>query len=704
MVLNKTGMKISRWGKGILSGFLLLGALQLPVSSVSADSSIDRTVRVALFLDAGSTYKSTVPAVTLKAESEWSAGFSFGGGFESWVQLNAGQSARFSVDGFKVKAMESKDWSIVSAAVKKLQGTADKPVLIALDQGGSTFYQIFTGPYASADEASKAATRVASSISGQLKGQAPEVRGSYYYTAGSFGNKGEAESLRQSISSQGVDAYVVLTAPQQFAVWVGGMASENDLAGLQAQLAQTMPQVSLAPVNQGTGLIEFKDATLNLEAPSPVDHYKLTGADAKLIIRDGEQSVIQVTERSARQYRGDFEISNYNGQLALVNEISLDQYLYSVVAAEVPSSWHLESLKAQAVAARSYALYNSAINKFKVAGLVDTTLSQVYNGVDKEIASITEAVDSTAGEVIMANGKVVEGVFSSNSGGVTADSSEVWNSVNSIYSSTLSQEDKAAEASLKSWYHVLLSTGKTGYIREDNIVLTGGSTAAGLKKLAVTTSSVMVRPLPIIQSNVEPVAKMNPGDEAIILDKVSESSSYAWVRGPFSSDDLVKSLKGKTVTEAPATITNLEVTQRGPSGRVLQVKANGQILDVKYPDLYRSALGGLPSTLFDIVAIGRYTVQGAGDVRSTATSTSGTTVLSSSGVKTSSGNNLVVMGADGVSRVVEQSNEFMFVGRGNGHGIGLSQWGAKGMADAGYDYRQILQHYYQNVSIVRNEQ
>ncbi|MNO38170.1 Amidase enhancer precursor [compost metagenome] len=696
MVLNKAGFNIRRWGKGILSGVLLLGALQFPVSSASADVALDKTVRVAMFLDLGSTYKSTVPAVTLKAESEWTAGISYGTGFDSWVQFSPGQTARFSVDGFKVKAVESSDWSIISAAVKKLQATSDKPLVIAQN----SLYQIYTGPYASADEANKAAVRVASSISGQLKGQTPSARGGYYYSAGSFSGKSEAESLSLSINSQGVDAFVVLTSPQQYAVWVGGMASEGDLSTLQVTLAQSMPQLSLAPVNQASGLIAFKDATLNLDAPSLVDHYQLVGSEAKLVIRDSEQSVIQVTERSDRQYRGDFEISNYNGQLALVNEVPLEQYLYSVVAAEVPSSWPHESLKAQAVAARSYALFSSSSNKFKVAGLVDTTLSQVYNGVDKEAASVTDAVDSTAGEVIMANGKIVEAIFSSNSGGVTADSSEVWNSVNPTFSTTSSQEDKAAEASLKSWYHVLLSNGKTGYVREDNIALNGGSTAAGLKKLTATTSSVMVRPIPLIQSNVDPVAKMNPGDEATILEKVGESSTYAWVRGPFSSDDLVKSLKGKTTTAAPATITNLEVTQRGPSGRVLQVAANGQILDVKYPDLYRSALGGLPSTLFDIVPIGRYTVQGVGDVKSTATAASGTSILSASGAKTSSGN-LVIMGAEGTSRVVEQSTEFMFVGRGNGHGLGLSQWGAKGMADAGYDYRQILQHYYQNVTIVK---
>ncbi|MMZ69100.1 Amidase enhancer precursor [compost metagenome] len=57
------------------------------------------------------------------------------------------------------------------------------------------------------------------------------------------------------------------------------------------------------------------------------------------------------------------------------------------------------------------------------------------------------------------------------------------------------------------------------------------------------------------------------------------------------------------------------------------------------------------------------------------------------------------MGADQKARVVDKSNRFVFVGRGYGHGIGMSQWGAKGMADAGFDYVQILQHYYQNVTI-----
>ncbi|MDU4697613.1 MAG: SpoIID/LytB domain-containing protein [Paenibacillus sp.] len=690
-------ISLTRWGKGILAGLLLAGMLHLPAAADDSDTS---RVRVAMYLDLGSTYKSTTPAVTIKTAAAAEAGFDLNSGGVPWLQLGAGGTARFSVNGYKVKALESADWATVAAAVKKLQGTADKPVAYAVDLGG-TVYRVYTGPYVSAAEAQKAADRVTQTLSASLKGAKAEARGTLYISAGSFASQAEAENLRQTLSAQHAEAVVAMTGPQQYAVWVGGALSAAEQSALQTELAGLQPGYSWAPVNENApALLLHRDVTLNVDAPAGVDHYELTGEGAKLTIRDQGNSPIQVVERSARSYRGDFEVSKVNGQLALVNELPLEQYLYSVVAGEVPSSWPQEALKAQAVAARSYALYNAGLNKFKVAGLVDTTLSQVYNGTEKEVSSIVQAVDATAGEVLVtANGQIVEGIFASNSGGVTADSSEVWGNVNPIYSSVPSDGDESAQASLKSWYQVLLSNGITGYVREDNTAL-NGTTPAGLQKLTVTTSNVLVRKLPLIQSDVEPLAKLNPGDQAIVLDKVPESSSYAWIRGPYSSEELVKTLKGKTSTEAPSPILNLEVTQRGPSGRVTQVKANGQPLDVKYPDTYRSALGGLPSTLFDIVQTGRYTVQGAGGVAGTGTATSATTIQSASG-KTTAGGKLVVMSGDKTARVVEPTNQFVFVGRGNGHGLGLSQWGAKGLADSGYDYRQILQHYYQNVTLVK---
>lgn len=699
MKRTKEGPRFTQWGKALLTGLLLTSALQFPMNGEAAAEG--SPVRVAMYLDLGSTYKSTVPAVTLNAQSAWEAGLKGDSGFESLVTFAQGQSARFSVDGFKVKALESSNWATVSAAVKKLQGTSDKPVAYMHQTASGMMYEIYTGPYISRQEADKAATRVTGTLTAYLNGQTPGVRGNYYASISGSGSRTEAETLYQSLISQGVNAYLVLTAGQQYSVWVGGASDEAALAQEIAELSQLQPALSITQVQQHPGaLLIHRDVTGNLETPSPVDHYELSGSNAKLLILDSEDSLIQVLERSARKYRGDFEISRMNGQLALVNEVSLEQYLYSVVAGEVPSSWHQEALKAQAVAARSYALYHSAGNRFKVAGLVDTTLSQVYNGADKEVSSIVQAVDSTAGEVLTSGGKVIEGIFSSNTGGITADSSEVWNSLNPTYRSVASQEDEVAQSSMKYWYYVLLSNGQTGYLREDNVIMTGGSTSAGLLKLTVTGSNVNVRPLPLIQADATPVGKMNPGDQAVVLNKVKESNSYSWIRGPFSSETLLKSLKGKTSTEAPSPIYNLEVTQRGPSGRVTQVTANGQVLDVRYPDSFRSALGGLPSTLFDIAATGRYTVQSALGNKYT-TAPAGTTVLSASGSAEWDGGNMVIMGGQGTARVVDHNNAFMFYGRGNGHGLGMSQWGAKGMADAGYDYRQILQHYYQNVTITK---
>ncbi|WP_223070475.1 SpoIID/LytB domain-containing protein [Paenibacillus caui] len=691
-----------KWSRGFGAGLLLLGMLHTPAAAESAGQN---TVRVAMFLDLGSTYKSTAPAVTLQSPDGLAAGPRTENGFQRWVQIEAGKQARFSINGYRVKALQTTEWSTVAAAAKKLQATSHKPTIFSEDADGKKIYQLYTGSYATAADAEKAADSVAGTLGGLTDLQQPEVRGGLYLSAGVFASAFDAESLCKQIVSQGIDAWRVLTPGSgngSYSVWVGEAASDTQLAAVKDSVLAKFPELQLSAVDASqAALVIQSDTTNDLAAPAPLPHYMLIGNGAKLWVESGTGSgITEVKERSARKYRGGFEISSVNGQLALVNELPLEQYLYSVVGGEVPSSWSLEALKAQAVAARSFALYQPA-SKFKVAGLVDTTLSQVYSGIGTEADSIVQAVDSTAGEVLKSNGELIEGVFSANGGGMTADSTEVWNNPSTIYTAVASSEDKAAAEGLKQWYHVLLSSGQSGYVREDNVKLTGTSNAAGLNSLTVTASNVNVRPLPMIQSSVNPVTKMNPGDQALVLEKVNESGSYAWVRGPFTSDQLLQSLKGKTSNSIASPITSLEVTQRGPSGRAIQVKANGEIVQVKYPDLFRSAFGGLPSTLFDIVQTGRYTVLGAGGQTASGTAAAGTAVLSASGTKTLSGSHVIVMNGNREARIVDQSNRFLFVGQGNGHGLGMSQWGAKGIADEGYDYMTILQHYYQNVTITK---
>ena len=96
----------------------------------------------------------------------------------------------------------------------------------------------------------------------------------------------------------------------------------------------------------------------------------------------------------------------------------------------MPASWHGEALKSQAVAARTYALYQGF--GFQVAQVVDTTLSQAYGGLGAEKPATIAAVDATKGEVATFNGKVIETVFSSSAGGATADATEIWETASHI--------------------------------------------------------------------------------------------------------------------------------------------------------------------------------------------------------------------------------------------------------------------------------
>lgn len=699
-------MKHMRWkwrgfaplSKGLLAAAIVVGSFLIPEGASHADSN--QTIRVALYADIGSKYKSTIPVVTLQSTQSFTM-FSDQAGSAPLFSVPAQSNIRVSLDSYRVKVMEVSTWQAAADAAKKLQSTSDKPQIYVVSRNGANVYQLYTGSYASEAAAKAGLARVVKAGLSIPAEQTPAVKGDKHLTAGRFSTEQEADTVLNSITAAGFDAWKVFLSGSDGSahveVWVGEAANDADLAAEQTAVAAALPQFTFAAA-ASPGLMLRLDAGSDFTRETQANHYVVSGSNAKFLAA-GSEAGIQIVERSKRTYRGDLELSGLGGSLAVINVVPLEQYLYAVVGGEVSPSWPEEALKAQAVAARSYAL--SQGNRFDVANVVDTTLSQVYNGIGAEAPSITKAVDATAGEVLMSGGKVVEAVFSSNSGGVTADPSEVWANGGDAFASVPSKEDIAAVASAKKWYYVLLANGTSGYAREDNIKLTGNQTSAGLDIVTATTKDVNIRPLPVIESSVSPVGKLNPGENAVVLDLVYESGSYSWIKGPYTSAELLKSLQGKTTGTLPSTISNLQVTERGPSGRAIQVKANGELLKVKYPDMFRSAFNGLPSTLFDIVPTGSYTVLGADGATATIGSSQNAGVLSASGKVNVNGKGTVVMGGDSTARVITSNSGFLFIGQGNGHGLGMSQWGVKGMADSGYDYKQILQHYYQNVTIVK---
>jgi stage II sporulation protein D len=124
------------------------------------------------------------------------------------------------------------------------------------------------------------------------------------------------------------------------------------------------------------------------------------------------------------RYRGSIQVDVTGGKLRAVNVVGLEPYLYGVVPSEMPYTWHPEALKAQAVAARSYALATR-----RTGGAFDLypdTRSQVYLGIDHEKPSTNAAVDATAGKVVLYQGQVAKTFFFSTSGGRTASAEDVW--------------------------------------------------------------------------------------------------------------------------------------------------------------------------------------------------------------------------------------------------------------------------------------
>ena len=126
---------------------------------------------------------------------------------------------------------------------------------------------------------------------------------------------------------------------------------------------------------------------------------------------------------ASKVYRGVLRLVRpYAGSTArdTVNVLSMDQYVQGVVPYEMPSSWEQQALRAQAVAARTYASYQRAQNPRRYWQICDTTSCQVYGGVAAEQVSSNNAVKATAGKVLTYKGKPAFTQFSSSSGGWTS--------------------------------------------------------------------------------------------------------------------------------------------------------------------------------------------------------------------------------------------------------------------------------------------
>ncbi len=149
----------------------------------------------------------------------------------------------------------------------------------------------------------------------------------------------------------------------------------------------------------------------------------------------GEILIIRPSDKSdgglaldGRRYRGALELRHRGAGLTAVNIVPVDDYLLSVVPEEMPTDWPAEALKAQSVAARSFALKSRGRHAAEGYDLCTTTHCQLYKGIASEKTVSTAAVRATRGEVLTYGGQPIEALFHTDSGGMTESSEDVWGS------------------------------------------------------------------------------------------------------------------------------------------------------------------------------------------------------------------------------------------------------------------------------------
>ena len=220
-------------------------------------------------------------------------------------------------------------------------------------------------------------------------------------------------------------------------VWLESMNEYGTIQSVSITLdgsysIPTAPEVSLS--TRGTYYIENVDGTLMISGTG-IDGQVPVGT--KFTVKqhkndDGSIGTISLYNNryGNRSYRGDMLFEIYNGSLRLINYVYIEDYLYGVLAGELSNTFPLETLKAQAIIARSY-VYNRMLTNEPNYEIGDTSSDQVYKGYNSANTNIIRAVDETAGILLQYGSKYVNAYFGASNGGQVELPGNAWSSSSS---------------------------------------------------------------------------------------------------------------------------------------------------------------------------------------------------------------------------------------------------------------------------------
>ena len=386
---------------------------------------------------------------------------------------------------------------------------------------------------------------------------------------------------------------------------------------------------------------------------------------------DNDDETITINNK---QYRGKIQPTRVNGgSIVPVNAVNIEHYLYGVLPGEMSPSFATEALKAQAVASRTYALKKIDMKAHTTSGydICDGTHCQSYKGKPSEFDATNAAVDATKGLVMYYQGEPIESVFFASSGGYTENSEDIWTSplpylkavpdVYEIDTNTWTKKFTAAQLTN-------LTSSKGDNIGQvTDLVLSKIALGGRVQELKIVgTSGTKVLTKDQVRTYFSSLSGTFPSKMFTINGRGNGSKTSVTMIAPSSSPQ-----------SSTNTITSLPTVSTLPDNT--NVSAEESIAD-NYVIGSDSAIMTQPQT--EALPNTTSTTNSVSAAPTNAPQRTVTVTAASSGISTNDG-----------------SGTFVIEGKGNGHGGGMSQKGANGMAAQGYDFLSILHHYYTDVTI-----
>lgn len=394
--------------------------------------------------------------------------------------------------------------------------------------------------------------------------------------------------------------------------------------------------------------MKFSGQTKVFEAGEEVELNMTCGymAEGRVVLSPNEENgkiqILSITRNGvAPSYRGTIEVAPYGESgLTIVNELSMEEYLYTVVPSEMPTSYGQEALQVQAICARGYAYAKMMDGSYAKYGahLDDSTMTQVYNAVEESEESIL-AVKDTYGMVPFYNGEVIEAYFFSTSCGTTSNNSDVWDGEPLPYLTDKLECDNApaVDFSVESAFQDFM-TDSSGYnTYEKDYSLYRWNIEYTPEEMTAAVNETLAQRY---ETNPDRVLTLQPDG--------------TYVSQPISSVGQVQ---------------DISITLRGKSGIVKEITIVGSDATVQVTGQTNARTVMTPAQV---------TIH-----RQDGTQSTGWSMLPSPFYYVTKNDN----------------GNFVIVGGGFGHGVGMSQNGTKAMTELGYSAEEIIRHYYTGVEI-----